>query len=925
MMTKIYRHNLFSLLMVALLLLGASSCQKERFVTDTPDQQNGATPSYGSTYMSLNLRTGGSINDKSEDKGYNYISDWAGDDEITSFAVYVVSEDREAVHYIGGNIEGNADVQSFTNNVLTLTPWQTSPGKKAIYAFLNPPAQYVTYLGEKLTDKSQFEKRIAEPIPYQGKVGVTYAAGDEPHLSGLRPDSHIASKVLPDTKNGANKVAAVPSFLEPETDVALFKLLDTPLEPFVFGVKPGAIRPFWKYRDHIMSSGLHTDFLPKDKVTKEQVKNARENLVTISARRVLAQAVVSADYSILDKGLKGDPDKENMKLKGVYFQVLNFEPNFYSIAHRNDKEWFNNKNTVSPSYKELAPTDFINFANFVLPQENDPFSASTLIRDEFFRSAHFPYRSEIPNNNTLDVYKLLRQSVITNSNNRISYDGGDADYGKYQYDKPYSTTLWGGCYVTETTHKWGDGTDSEYRKGNTPFFAVIAAFDIPSLPWSDITKGVIEQEKADLETRYQRESAELDEKIRLKKEELAPLQAALKTLQDEVARLEQEWYALVKEGLERQNKLNVGLKFANDVLKYRGQYKSGELDRNKYLSRVKSPIQRIDRYLGSDPIKTEVDKKWKELDKKDLEVDANPNKKKVTKLQKEIKDLETEKAEIRDKIFGEINNPIFGKEDQFTRRLYLRGITHIYYAQDEQKFYLDYHTIPVAVRGGGHSLQMGDTWLQNLRAKRLPTVTNGVSADVAVPEPTQALLNKFSAVLNGASDNTLTPEEKRGLDFYIYGRVSPKLATFFGAKSEYDAVDLRLGYLEEYTATHNDNVLNYETLIRNRLHNDVSNGRLLMVYYAWVNPSTNNNRTWYSSPVLRNNIYHMHITGFTKMGLSRIPFVEKPTDPRLSYLHSIDPDEKVPSKDEYLPIQDPYMSVQVTNVGWGIHSYKKQF
>ena len=69
----------------------------------------------------------------------------------------------------------------------------------------------------------------------------------------------------------------------------------------------------------------------------------------------------------------------------------------------------------------------------------------------------------------------------------------------------------------------------------------------------------------------------------------------------------------------------------------------------------------------------------------------------------------------------------------------------------------------------------------------------------------------------------------------------------------------------------------------------------------------------------------MHITGFTKMGLSRIPFVKKPNDPRLTYLHHIDPDEKVPSNDEYLPIQDPYMTVQVNNVGWGIHSYKHSF
>ena len=361
-------------------------------------------------------------------------------------------------------------------------------------------------------------------------------------------------------------------------------------------------------------------------------------------------------------------------------------------------------------------------------------------------------------------------------------------------------------------------------------------------------------------------------------------------------------------------------------MQQRVSYKAGKITRSSYESRISTRIQNINRRLATDPNKAEIDKKWQELDKKDLEVDANPNKEKVFKLQNEIKDLEKEKDEIRAKIFGEIENEsLFGKEDQFTRRLYLRGITRIYYSLEEQKFYLDYHTIPVARRSGGHSLQMSDTWLQNLIAKRLPTVANGVSADVAVPEPSQELLDKYSAVLNGASDNTLTPEEKRGMDFYIYGRVSSKLATFFGAKSEYDAVDLRLGYLEEYTATHKDKVVNYETLIRNRRDNDVSRGRLLMVYYAWVNPNTTNNRTWYSSPVLRNNIYHMHITGFTKMGLSRIPFVKKPNDPRLTYLHHIDPDEKVPSNDEYLPIQDPYMTVQVTNAGWGIHSYKKQF
>ena len=195
------------------------------------------------------------------------------------------------------------------------------------------------------------------------------------------------------------------------------------------------------------------------------------------------------------------------------------------------------------------------------------------------------------------------------------------------------------------------------------------------------------------------------------------------------------------------------------------------------------------------------------------------------------------------------------------------------------------------------------------------------------------MLNKFSGVLNGTIQaETLSADEQRAMDFYLYGRVAPDLVTAFNGTGKYDRIDRRLGYVEDYTAKNKDKVVNYEIMTRYRgvnidgkLGDYMQNTRLLMVYYAWVNPSTNNNRTWYSSPVLRNNIYHMHITGFSKMGLSGIPFVKRPDDPRFTYLHNIDPDEKVPSKDEYLPIEDPYMGIQVNNVGWGIHSYKKQF
>ncbi|WP_288764654.1 fimbria major subunit, partial [uncultured Porphyromonas sp.] len=223
-----------------------------------------------------------------------------------------------------------------------------------------------------------------------------------------------------------------------------------------------------------------------------------------------------------------------------------------------------------------------------------------------------------------------------------------------------------------------------------------------------------------------------------------------------------------------------------------------------------------------------------------------------------------------------------------------------------------------------HQLKTTDEWYTKL--------TNAIPGN-AIPKASQDLLDKFSGVLNGTIQaETLSADEQRAMDFYLYGRVAPDLVTAFNGTSKYDRIDLRLGYVEDYTAKHKDKVVNYEIMTRYRgvnidgqLGDYMQNTRMLMVYYAWVNPNTTDNRTWYSSPVLRNNIYHMHITGFSKMGLSGIPFVKKPDDPRFSFLHNIDPDEKVPSNNEYLPIQNPYMNVQVTNVGWGIHSYKKQF
>ncbi len=882
-MTKIYRHNLLSLLMVALLLVGASSCQKERFVIDTPDEeQKGVTPSYGSTYMSLNLRTGGGSS-FSEDPDYNSKGDWAGADDITSFAVYVVSEDRDEVHCISSNKivvtpgeyywDANwerakrddvldPNVQTWKNNVLTLKPWKTSPGKKTIYAFLNPPAEYIKYLEPTLGNKGQFEARVKEPIPYQGKAGLTYPDTDAPKLGGFRPDPNIAKKVLYKDVSGdaltpGNINMSEGSFGELKDDGFDSRLFDLTNNPS--GGKP--TNGFYKYSDHIMCSGIKEYFAVADNISESEVAQNRENLAVVSVRRVLAQAVVSWDKSIIGKGLKGDPEKAKMKLMGIYYQVLNFEPTFYPIAERTNSEWFNIKNTKSPSYGQLTPSGLIDFTTYHPHEERNN-------------------RNNRSNDNDLTMQQLFRRKVIIGMWN-VEDGENFTNIPSYPYETP--TVHWGGCYLTETTHPWGAGEDSGYRKGNTPFFAVVASFAINSLPWSPQTKKQI-QDLID-ETARQKAIEMGDKEQRLNK---LIAERDADPLNDQIKAKEAEY----KAAKDEYNKLNNELKAAK---KNKNEKLIAEL--TKKVADQKSKCNQLKKEL--DDLKAQLRKKYYQP---------------INDLEKEIK-----------KINEKYSKKEYDAGDDVTPITYAHGINRIYYSLGTQNFYLNYHDIPVADRGNvTHQLKTTDEWYTKL--------TNAIPGN-AIPKASQDLLDKFSGVLNGTIQaETLSADEQRAMDFYLYGRVAPDLVTAFNGTSKYDRIDLRLGYVEDYTAKHKDKVVNYEIMTRYRgvnidgqLGDYMQNTRMLMVYYAWVNPNTTDNRTWYSSPVLRNNIYHMHITGFSKMGLSGIPFVKKPDDPRFSFLHNIDPDEKVPSNNEYLPIQNPYMNVQVTNVGWGIHSYKKQF
>lgn len=100
---------------------------------------------------------------------------------------------------------------------------------------------------------------------------------------------------------------------------------------------------------------------------------------------------------------------------------------------------------------------------------------------------------------------------------------------------------------------------------------------------------------------------------------------------------------------------------------------------------------------------------------------------------------------------------------------------------------------------------------------------------------------------------------------------------------------------------------------------DYSGGE--MKYIIWLNPD--NIKKPKMSPTVRNQVYHAHITGFKEMGLPNNPL--NPEDPK-------NPDPKDPEDpdtptnpidpEDPLKTDDTYLSVSISVLNWGMHSYE---
>ena len=93
----------------------------------------------------------------------------------------------------------------------------------------------------------------------------------------------------------------------------------------------------------------------------------------------------------------------------------------------------------------------------------------------------------------------------------------------------------------------------------------------------------------------------------------------------------------------------------------------------------------------------------------------------------------------------------------------------------------------------------------------------------------------------------------------------------------------------------------------------------IMKYVLWLNPDnipglTGDKATM--SPTVRNQVYHAHINSFKKIGLPNNPL--NPNEPNEFGDNPINPIKPT----DPLQTQDTYLSVQITVLPWGIHSYE---
>jgi len=185
---------------------------------------------------------------------------------------------------------------------------------------------------------------------------------------------------------------------------------------------------------------------------------------------------------------------------------------------------------------------------------------------------------------------------------------------------------------------------------------------------------------------------------------------------------------------------------------------------------------------------------------------------------------------------------------------------------------------------------------------------------------------KFILPTTHTSGDSIASSYKKGNTAYVLVRAKYTPATYADGGTANADGTFYLGANGKYYTTSANAVDPAKGGVTNQTVAKYVGGKVL--YYAWVNPDAIPD--WYNSPVLRNNIYHIHITGFKTIGTNWNPLY--PEDPNSSNPTNPDPKptpgpgeptEPVNPIDPTDPLTTPetWMSVDVTILPWQVHSY----
>lgn len=193
-----------------------------------------------------------------------------------------------------------------------------------------------------------------------------------------------------------------------------------------------------------------------------------------------------------------------------------------------------------------------------------------------------------------------------------------------------------------------------------------------------------------------------------------------------------------------------------------------------------------------------------------------------------------------------------------------------------------------------------------------------VPAKPAAADGYKSLTGKFLFENTHAEGDVKTSQYKKGNTAYVLVRA--KLTPEASAIADGGTLINGTFYVGESDGKIYSSKAAAQTAVQNQKVALYEGGKMLQ--YAWLNPD--NITTPLNSPVVRNNIYHINITAFKKIGLNWNPLDPGPDNPDPK---PGDPDEPTSPIDPTDPLspEQTYMSVDITVLNWTVHSYDIEF